>query len=181
MRTATIENAAGTKGRQSFRRDIGGATAVEFGLIALPFIALIVGIIELGITYFADNALDTATTEASRLIRTGQAQQQGFNAGAFSSRVCDGLKPVFDCNNLKVDVRTSPDFSSLSTAPPIKADGTIDDSKLKYDAGHGTDIVVVRVYYAWPAVLNFLDTNSTANGKHILAAVTTFRNEPFSW
>lgn len=164
-----------------FRRDTRGATAVEFGLLALPFIALMAGIIELGITYFADNALDTATSEAARLIRTGQAQQKGFDAAAFRSHVCDGLKPVFDCNNLKVDVRTSPDFSSITTAPPIKADGTIDDSKLKYDAGHGTDIVIVRVFYAWPAVLNFIDSKSAANGKHILAAVATFRNEPFNW
>ncbi|MBN8998205.1 MAG: pilus assembly protein [Rhizobiales bacterium] len=172
----------GTGGRRrSFRRDAGGATAVEFGLIAIPFIAMMVAIIEIGITYFADNALDSATAEAARLIRTGQAQAQGFDSAAFRDKVCDGVKPVFDCNGLKIDVRTSPDFSTAAIAPPLKPDGTLDETQLGFNAGHGTDIVIVRVFYEWPAMLNFIDQNSTANGKHLLAAVTAFRNEPFNW
>ena len=66
-----------------FRRDEDGATAVEFGLIALPFIALMMATIEIALVFFAGQALETAVDTASRLIRTGQAQQDGFNADDF--------------------------------------------------------------------------------------------------
>jgi Flp pilus assembly protein TadG len=36
-----------------FRRDQDGAAAVEFALVALPFIGMTVAIIELGIFFFA--------------------------------------------------------------------------------------------------------------------------------
>jgi Flp pilus assembly protein TadG len=181
MQAADVKTERPTNARLPFSRDSGGATVVEFGFIAIPFIALMVAIVEIGLMYFADNALDSATAEASRLIRTGQAQTQGFDAVAFQSKVCDGVKPLFDCTGLKVDVRTTQDFGSANIGTPLKPDGTIDDSQLQYDDGQGGDIVVVRVYYQWPAVLNLIDKNSTANGKHLLAAVTAFRNEPFNW
>ena len=63
------------KGR-GFWRNNRGATAVEFGLIALPFLGLIAGLLETGLMMFADSALDQATNRAARMIRTGQAQQQ---------------------------------------------------------------------------------------------------------
>lgn len=165
----------------AFRRDRRGATAVEFALIALPFFAVILAILETAIIYFADNALDTATNDAARLVRTGQAQAQKFDATAFRDQICASVTPLLACSGLKIDVRTSADFSGAGLSPPLKADGTVDVSKLKYDAGHGKDIVVVRAYYEWPAVLNLLSKNSTANGTYLLASITAFRNEPFTW
>lgn len=165
----------------AFRRDRRGATAVEFALIALPFFAVMLAILETGLIYLADNALDTATNDAARLVRTGQAQAQKFDATAFRDQICAGVTPLLACSGVKIDVRTSADFSGAGSSPPLKADGTVDVSKLKYDAGHGKDIVVVRAYYEWPAVLNLLSKNSTANGTYLLASITAFRNEPFTW
>ena len=41
------------------------------------FIYLMIGIIEMSLMFVASSLLDSATGQASRLIRTGQAQQGG--------------------------------------------------------------------------------------------------------
>jgi len=175
------------KGRgrgRGFWRNTRGATAVEFGLIALPFFGLIAGLLETGLMMFADSALDQATNRAARMIRTGQAQQQNFNTNSFRNEVCSGgVATMFDCTKLKVDVRTATDFATMNLASQNKADGTVDDASLTYNAGHGSDIVVVRTYYDWPILLNRLATfGEGQDGKtRRLTSTVAFRNEPFNW
>src|SRR5580692_1890976 len=55
-----------------FARHQGGATAVEFALVLLPFLALMFGIIETALVFFADQTLETAVANSARLILTGQ-------------------------------------------------------------------------------------------------------------
>ena len=45
-----------------------GATAVEFGLVAAPFLALLVAILQTGIVFFAGRVLDEIAAEASRYL-----------------------------------------------------------------------------------------------------------------
>src|SRR5262245_23107316 len=66
-------------------RQQDGAAAVEFGLVAAPFLALVFAIMETAIVFFAGQALETAVADSSRLIMTGQAQNAGFNAAAFKN------------------------------------------------------------------------------------------------
>jgi Flp pilus assembly protein TadG len=168
------------RGRRFVRHD-RGATAVEFGLIALPFFFLIVAIIETGLAYFADSTLDNATNIAARMIRTGQAQQQGFDVTAFKTQICNSASPLLDCSKLSLDVRTSATFSSANLGAPLKPDGTLDTTGFSYNAGHGTDIVVVRAFYPWPTITNLVGTATTGHATFMLAAVAAFRNEPFNW
>ncbi len=169
--------------RRRFWRNRRGSAAVEFGLIALPFFGLVAAMLETGILMLADSALDQATNNAARLIRTGQAQQQGFDQAAFRTEVCSEVSTFFDCSKLKIDVRTASNFTAMNTATPVKDDGSLDDGAFGYSAGHGRDVVVVRVYYDYPILLNRLATfGSGSDGKtKRLAAVAAFRNEPFNW
>lgn len=177
--------AAPARGKtRGFWRNTRGATAVEFGLIALPFFGLIAGLLETGLMMFADSALDQATNRAARMIRTGQAQQQNFNTNSFRNEVCSGgVATMFDCTKLKIDVRTATDFATMNLASQNKPDGTVDDAALTYNAGHGSDIVVVRTYYDWPILLNRLATfGEGQDGKtRRLTSTVAFRNEPFNW
>ena len=90
---------------------------------------------------------------------------------------------MFDCTKLKIDVRTATDFASMNLASQDKPDGSVDDASLTYNAGHGSDIVVVRTYYDWPILLNRLATfGEGQDGKtRRLTSTVAFRNEPFNW
>ncbi|KAB2876982.1 MAG: pilus assembly protein [Bauldia sp.] len=166
-----------------FGRDDRGATAVEFGLIALPFFALLFAIIETALVFFAGQALETAVANSARLIRTGQAQQLNFSASDFRNDVCGQVMALFDCaNKLVIDVQTFNSFASINLAPPLDADGNLDTTS-KYVPGSGGQIVVVRAYYEWPVIVQMLglDLTNMANGTHLMSAAAAFRNEPFPW
>src|SRR5205809_534597 len=99
-----------TAGRHFLRRQDGSA-AIQFGLVAAPFLALTFAIIETALVFFAGQALETAAADASRLIMTGQAQTQGFDATKFKQAVCAKIYGLFDCaNGVYVDVKNYSSF-----------------------------------------------------------------------
>lgn len=167
-----------------FGSDEGGATAVEFSLVALPFIALMFAILETGLCFFASQTLETAVANAGRLVRTGQAQQAGLNMDTFKEKICDQVMSLFACTeNLKLDVRTYSEFADLTLTRPVDADGNLKTDDFKFEPGHGSDIVLVRAYYEWPVFVPQFgnDLANLPNGNHLIAAAAAFRNEPFPW
>src|SRR2546423_406619 len=87
-------------------RQQDGAVAVEFGLVAAPFLALVFAIMETAIVFFSGQALETAVADSARLIMTGQAQSQGLTQATFKTEVCKKIYGLFDCQNgVYVDVR----------------------------------------------------------------------------
>ena len=155
-----------------------GATAVEFGLLALPFFALMFAIIETALVFFAGQTLETATADASRLIMTGQAQTTaGFDQAKFKESVCSRIYGLFDCaNGVKIDVRTAATFSAANLSKPLDANGNLMND-LMYSPGNAGDIVIVRVMYQWPIYVALL--SNMAGGKRLLMATASFRNEPY--
>jgi Flp pilus assembly protein TadG len=165
-----------------FRQARSGSTAVEFAMLALPFLGLIFGIIELGMIYLVDTTLENATVDAARQIRTCQLQQtSGANAASFQTLVCNELTWLgSNCAaNLQVDVRTFSTFSSTNIANPV-ANGQFQTSSLMFQMGSAGDIVLVRTYYPWTLITPFLDgtVQDLSNGTKLISAATTFRNEP---
>lgn len=159
-----------------------GATIIEFGFIALPFFALLMAILETGVMFFAGQTLDTSVGLAARMIRTGQAQEMGFDEDRFREQVCELAGLVMNCADLKLDVKVFPDFESINLTPGVGNNGEIDDSGFGFDPGHGEDIVVVRAFYNWPIFANILGfTLDSGNGSHLLSTTVAFRNEPFPW
>jgi len=167
-----------------FSRGRDGSTAVEFAMLAMPFLGLLFGIVELGMIYLISTTLDNATTDAARQIRTGQLQTAGgATATSFGTEVCTEMSWLgSNCAaNLSVDVRTFTTFSSTSIPDPI-TNGQFTTSSLVFQMGGPGDIVLVRTYYPWQLVAPFLDGSVArlGNGKTLIESATTFRNEPYS-
>lgn len=165
-----------------FGRDSRGATAVEFGLVALPFVATLFALIETGLLIFAGQVLETATGDAARLIRTGQTQQANQTKAEFREIVCDRAGGLFDCDSLQIEVQTFSTFDEVEFSEPTAGGGGLRED-LPYSPGGAGEIVIVRAYYQWPVFVRLLghDLTNTSNGKHLLVATTAFRNEPFPW
>jgi Flp pilus assembly pilin Flp len=179
----TYGRASGCACLKRFGRDQKAATAVEFSLIALPFVALLFAILETALIFLAGQTLETGVADAARLIRTGQAQKDGLVGDTFKAAICAQAGILMSCTgSLKVDVRHYDTFDSLTSPDPVDADGNLKDDFI-YDAGHGGDIVVVRAFYEWPTFSKLLGLNfsNLADGNHLLAATAAFKNEPFPW
>jgi Flp pilus assembly protein TadG len=164
-----------------FVRRQDGAAAVEFALIAAPFLALTFAILETAFVFFAGQTLEAAAADSARLIMTGQAQSAGFTAGDFKNAVCARIFALFDCaNGVYVDVKTYTSFSSVVTASPV-SNGQLNTGSMAYQPGDVGNIVVVSLYYQWPIYVSMLGDNlSNLNGnKRLLVATSVFRVEPY--
>jgi Flp pilus assembly protein TadG len=153
-----------------------GAAAVEFAMVAAPFLLLVFAILETALVFFGGQILETAVADSGRMIMTGQAQTQTFNASAFKSAVCEKIFGLFDCNGVYVDVKTYSNFSSVNMTPPLDSNGNFQDNTTYQPGGPG-DIVVVRLFYQWPIYVSLLQ--NMAGNKRLLIATAAFRNEPY--
>jgi Flp pilus assembly protein TadG len=163
-------------------RDRSGASALEFALVAGPFFALLLAIIEVSLVFFGSFTLENAVDQAGRMIRTGQAQSTGMDAGAFKRQVCSKVVVLFDCEaGLKVEVQRFDNFEGINDS----LGSPLDDGQLKenypFNMGNGGDVVVVRAFYEWDIFANLpgVGLSNMPNGSRLLVAATTFRNEPF--
>jgi Flp pilus assembly protein TadG len=165
-----------------FARKNDGAAAIEFGLVAAPFLALVFAIMETAVVFFAGQVLETAAADSGRLIMTGQAQNITDAAG-FKTEVCKRIYGLFDCDGkVKVDVRkyTTKSIASADLAKPIDSSGKL-KTDLTYEKTEPGDLVVVRLLYEYPVYVSLLGLNLSdmAGSKRLIMATSAFRNEPY--
>jgi Flp pilus assembly protein TadG len=164
-----------------FVRQRDGATTVEFALVVVPFLAVLFAIIQSAMVFFASQALRTAASYGGRLIMTGQAQAQGFDAAKFKNAVCSNINGMFNCAaSVFVDVKTYSAFSSINNnALPVDANGNLQTGNFGYQTGGPNDIVVVRLMYQLPVHVSLLGLNMSnmAGGNRLVMATVAFRNE----
>lgn len=164
----------------SLLRASDGSAAVEFGMVALPFILMVFAILEIGLVFVTDSVLENATIETGRLVRTGQASAQSMTAATFKTSLC-GRMSIFsaDCaSRATVDVRVIPQFAT--TPPDPISGGTFNNGVLTYSNGVPGDLILVRVWYRQPLLTTFLAQGLSRmnDGAAMLTATTAFRNEP---
>jgi Flp pilus assembly protein TadG len=168
---------------RSLKADARGATLLEFVALSLPFIALIVAVVEISLTFLAQQTLETVSEGAVRQIMTGRAQKLNMSQSAFKTMVCTDIPALLKCSNLYIDVQTVSSFASANLATPtitFDSKGTPTNS-WNYNLGAAGDIVVLRVIYFWPVVSGPLgfDLANTANGRRLLMSTAVFKSEPY--
>lgn len=120
-----------------FASEQGGATAVEFGLVAFPFILFLLVILQLGIYYMTQSALDAA------IIKTADGLRNNFtttsvttpNAATLKSTVAGNAGGLIkNDSTLAVEIRQ---LATLSAAVVPVVDAT-------NDYGTSTSTLVLR-------------------------------------
>jgi Flp pilus assembly protein TadG len=164
-----------------FRRFIKnrkGSTAIEFAILALPFMVLIFAIIEIAIMFLVDSGLDAALHNTVRQMRVGNAS--GWNLTTFKSKVCAQLSLSFSCStNLKVRAIVVSNMSSVNRAVPI-VNGQLSVSE-SFTVGASGDYILVQAYLTWDPVLRLYTFagGHLNDGRYVLGAAQLFKNEPY--
>ncbi len=170
-------------------RDSHGSTAVEFAIVAPLLLALIFSILEAGWYFFVTSSVHQASANASRLIRTGQAQNANMTSDAFFQEICRVVSAFGDCDEkLTIDISRFSNFAELSEdlSQPVcrnRDDPTIAGAQFNQsDYGGQRDIIRVRVCYLYKPINPALGLNlaQTEHGERKIFAVSIFRNEPFA-
>ena len=175
-----------------FVSDERGVAAVEFGLLALPFLAVLTGLFEIAYVNFTSSALQNAVTVASRDIMTGNLQSQGISTAAqfITQKICPNVSNTIsnvDCTKLIVDMRTASAFTGIDMTNDIYT-GT----NLKYCPGGPGQITVVRVTYPLASIFpislynRFVGlVNDVPGGGgtyyHIVLGSALFQTEPYTY
>jgi Flp pilus assembly protein TadG len=167
------------KSPSKFLRSQDGTSAVEFGLIGLPFLAIIFATLQTAILLMAQEELETAVEKTGRLVLTGQAPT---TLALFTTDVCKDLTALFNCSNLMVNMQTADTFSDASPAAPtltFSSNGQVSNT-WTYAPGSPGSIEVLQVMYQWPVFGGLLGFNlsNLPNGSHLLMATSVFKNEP---
>jgi Flp pilus assembly protein TadG len=167
-----------------WRADIQGATAIEFGLVALPFVMMLFGIIAVGLFFFTTFTLENAVEQASRVLRTGQAQQASLTEAQFKAKVCEYVPSHIDCaGKVKVNVLSFADTTNITADElPSCLTGTNNLSgATQYNPGNASEVVLVWACYEWDLAskLPFLNLGNMASGARLIQATSVFRTEPF--
>lgn len=158
---------------------------LEFALVAPVFFVLLMGIMETGMIYFAQSTLLSATQDAGRLVRTGQAQDGGMTQEQFRSYICDRISMLLACSNddpdLQIDMESYSSFGAASYGSPLTPQGTLNPALDNYQTGNPGDVVLVRVFYKWTVITPLLTPFlvNLGNDQRLITATTAFRNEPF--
>lgn len=163
-----------------------GATAVEFSLVAIPFILMIIGLVEMALMFSAASLLEGATGTAARLIRTGQAQAEGEDAEqVFRDALCDFSEVFIPCERIEYEVVEIEDgtFGSADSVPPPSFDEDGDLASLGFNPGGSSSVVMVRVFYRYPIVTPLMQTilTNAAGNTRLLMSTTVFESEPYNF
>ena len=167
-------------GIRRFRREQSGVAAVEFSIVALPFLLMVSGIFEVGINYIANRMMTHSVDVAARMIRTGEVRGNTHTEQQFKQIICDmPTMAIFSCSRLSVDIKEVASFNHEII--PKDQNGDLDTSDMGFDPGGRTSINIVRAYYEWPTFLNWaaVGPDEWSRGRRLLMATTAFVNEPY--
>ncbi len=156
------------------------ATAVEFALIACPFTYLLIGIIELSVMFAAMSTLDSATNDAARVIRTGQAQTSNNPEQTFRDLLCARAHVFLSCNKIQYEVIHMDDFSDFASYPPTyDEDGNL--MSQGFDAGAVDDVILIRTAYRYPLLTPLLGAvfSDSPNNSKLFVSTVVLETEPY--
>lgn len=177
---------------RGFARDERGVTAVEFGILAVPFFTIILAIIQTAMLFLATQVLDSALEDAARLVRTGQAQTGSTYGSTDDLRnyMCGYTFGLLDCSQIQLRVETITDFGNVQITPVVQ-DCNSDPSHgpvtctwttpPPYSSGVKLSIEQVSAYYRYPLVivLPYFNLKNQPDNYRLISALRVFRNEPF--
>lgn len=160
-----------------------GTVAIEFAMIALPFFFMIFSIIEVSLSFTAQQVMANVTDEVARKLRTGELREADVSGDQLKQKICAGLlMPETGCPNLVVDLRSYTSFANVPLVIPLKSDGDVNSTGFKNAPGGTGTINQLRVFYRWPILTDFMRNRIDSidgTGKTLLFSSATWQNEPY--
>lgn len=172
---------------QKFVKDDAGGTAVEFAIVATPFLMFIFALIGSAFYFFVLSSVEKGMDQASRLVRTGQAAATNMTVDQFKQKICDGAGSWITCTKMQVFVSRYSDWASVTPQACVDKNQVVisnsapGGSAIATYSGAASDIVIVTACYKWDLTskIPFFKIGNMGDGSYMLQTATAFRSEPF--
>nr|WP_321454539.1 TadE/TadG family type IV pilus assembly protein [uncultured Cohaesibacter sp.] len=165
-----------TAAKRAFVKDTDGATTVEFVILITPFLAFLYMLLSMGYLYLNATMLEDGTQTAGRQIRIGAVANSNMQISDFKKLICNsvGISQESCLSDIKIDVTSSPDISTLDTGDDD------DDATEIFEPGDPSDYVIVKAKLPMATVNNFFKLfGSSSETTFTISSVLVFRNEPY--
>ena len=163
---------------------MSAASALEFALIAPPFVLSMMTIFDVAINSYFLHVIDGAAQVASRQIMTGTVNSATTSQTAFKTLVCNQLTVMVRCSDVTVSVtKLTSSFYELTqyhggTNFTLKVPGQ-SGVPVNYCPGGPGDYVVVQIVYPTIQIIPIASFGSLLYGNTV-SSNFAIRNEPFA-
>ncbi len=170
-----------------FRASRKGATAVEFALLAIPFLFMLMMLFEMAMVFWTRQVLQETTAQASRSILTGESKtlytgSAAVQTAAFRDAICAKMSMAPDCGSrLFVDVQPLGATFPAALAASMISGGAINPASFQMRPVAPLEIAIVRVAYKMPTITAgfFSGMSKLTTGENVLQSVIAFQAEPY--
>ncbi len=167
-----------------FIKDRRGSTAVEFAMLAMPFLWLVIGMVELSIYFATSSLMAEASNVGARMVRTGQMQNVSNPEQAFRQAVCDRAAVFVACNKIQFQVTHVSDdnFASASNyQTAFDAQGNLKNQG--FDDGGQSSVIIVRLAYRYPFMTPLIGSllSDGPNTTKLIVNTIVMKNEPYDF
>ncbi|MEQ1698051.1 MAG: TadE/TadG family type IV pilus assembly protein [Hyphomicrobiaceae bacterium] len=181
---------------RSFLKNNDGQVAIEMALVSVPFLTMMFGIINTGMFFYAVNCIDRGLEDASRFIRTGEAQKGTYpggsaqmTAGQFKNLVCAKATGYIDCSKLQIRIFSAANWAGVNpytcaTSGNLTtgAIASNDTTAISTTAGTQSSVVLITACYQWTMgkYLPFAHFDSRfSDGSSLIQSSTALKIEPY--
>ncbi len=155
-------------------------------MVSLPFLTLLLFLVEIGYDFFAQVSLDYGVQTAARQIQVGAAQGASNAADFQTTYLCPALSGLLPCSSVSVNVKPiTTDYytdTTFSATFPTK-DGKLDTSGYTYCPGKPRQLMLVQAIYTSPsliaAVVPAMATATPVGFVHVTLSSAAFINENY--
>ena len=160
-----------------FRRDRRGVSSIEMGFVALPFIAITLGTMEVALVHLMRSSVANAVDGAARPIYTGAAGCATVDT--VKTEICNRIAMKNE-NNCKDNLKVILEELSSFDASRSNVGENFDAINSSVDPGGSDSVMLLRTYFRWNVMFPLLaEALGGEEGEILLGASTAFKNEPF--
>lgn len=183
-----------------------GATAIEFAILAIPFMMIVFATFETFIAFTGEQLVSNAVDTMARRIRTGQITfgdptrtTTYMTKTMFRQEFCKQISVMITCSKteaavadkLWIDLEQVTNFADIPTGVPLKATNggknrDLDTDKILFTPGGAGKINMFRAYYRWPITTDLvrpyisnIQQEGSTKGQFLIVATSAFQNENY--
>ncbi len=179
-------------------KDNAGTTAIEFAIILPVLLTFVMGILEVGMIFFATMTIESAISNTARLGKTGFSASGIAREQTIINMLENRTAGLIDMDNVTISYLSYPSFDTIGDVEPFHDTNSNDtrDSGETYDdingngewdtdmgtegLGDANDVVVYTVSYPWPIMTPFMSHALGTGGYYTISARTVVKNEPYN-
>lgn len=185
------------------RRDREGAAALEFAILAVPFMLLMFATFETFFAFAGEQLMSNAVDTMARKIRTGeitfgQGKPTDVTEAEFRQLFCAEISILSMCSQteanspskLYLDVRQFASFADMPREVPKVSTAEfadLDTSGFAFSPGGASTKNVLRAYYRWqimtdlmrPYITNIRPANKPIPTDFLIVQTAAFENEDY--